>query len=71
MSILLKICMNLHLSHEFTCIPTQLGNIYLLLLYLEDTSANHKLGRVTRSQILYYALMNIKTHVSLILNFHL
>lgn len=71
MSILLKICMNLHLSHEFACIPTQMGNICLLPLYLEDTSANHKLGRVTRSQILYYVLVNIKAYGSLILNFHL
>lgn len=71
MSILLKICMNLQLSHELTCIPTQLGNIYLPPLYLEDTSANHKLGRVTRSQTLYYVLVTIKAYGSLILNFHL
>lgn len=70
MSILLMICMNLHLSHELTCISTLLRNNYLLPLYLEDTSANHKLGRETRSQILYYALVNMKAYISLILNFH-
>lgn len=48
-----------------------MGNIYLLPLYLEDTSANHKLDRVTRSQIPYYVLVNIKAYGSLILNFHL